>query len=110
MTEPKITKAELRQLRRTTMREFLDSLQRFGQMTRKDILKEMDRDDATMFELIFAGTVAAAAKGDKDCRQIVLDRLWGKVKDVVEVQAEIHDEQLARVPREAIVRLLREAK
>lgn len=110
MTEPKITKAELRQLRRTTMREFLDALQRFGHMTRGEIAGELQRPDATMFELIFAGTVAAAAKGDKDCRQIVLDRLWGKVKDVVEVQQEIHDEQLGRIPREAIVRLLREAK
>lgn len=110
MTEPKITKAELRQLRRTTMREFLDSLQRFGHMTNAEIDKELERKDATMFERIFAGTVSAAAKGDKDCRQIVLERLWGKVKDVVEVQQEIHDEQLERVPRDAIVRLLREAK
>lgn len=110
MIEPKITKAELRQLRRTTMREFLDALQRYGQMTRKELLAELDREDASMFDLIFAGTMAAAAKGDKDCRQIVLDRLWGKVKDVVEVHAEIHDEQLERVPREKIVALLREAK
>ncbi len=110
MTEPKITKAELRQLRRTTMREFLDALQRYGHMTRTEIAGELQRPDATMFELVFAGTMAAAAKGDKDCRNIILDRLWGKPKDVAEVEREIHDEQLRRIPRERIVMLLREVK
>lgn len=110
MTEPKITKAELRQLRRTTMREFLDSLQRFGQMTHKELDVELKREDATVFEHIFASVVAAAATGDKDCRQIVLERLWGKPKDEAAVQREVHDEDLRRVPREKIVALLREAK
>lgn len=105
-----ITKAELRQMRRTTMREFLDALQRYGQMTRAEIAADLSRPDATMFELIFAGTMAAAAKGDKECRAIVLERLWGKPKDVDAVERELHDEQLERVPRERIVQLLREAK
>lgn len=70
----------------TTYNEFLAGLQKYGKLSREQMQKELTRPDITMFELMFGQIVASAAKGDKDARQVLLDRLWGKVKEQVMIE------------------------
>lgn len=77
--------AAIRQLKETTYKQFLDGLQKYGTLSRAEMQAELMRPDATMFEIMFGQIVASAAKGDKDARQVLLERLWGKVTEKVEV-------------------------
>lgn len=100
--------AELKLFRTTTYKDFLSALQRYGQMSKTEIQAELHRADATMFEIMFANLVVSAAKGDKDARKELLERLWGKVKDSIELTKAEADDILDLVDPEQLVLLLRE--
>ena len=68
-----------------TYKQFLDGLQKYGAFSREQMKNELARPDATMFELMFGNIVESASRGDKDARQVLLERLWGKVTEKVEV-------------------------
>ena len=71
----------IEQFKETTYKDFLAGLQKYGKLSREEMQRELMRPDATMFEIMFGQIVASAAKGDKDARQVLLDRLWGKIKE-----------------------------
>jgi hypothetical protein len=102
--------AELREVKRTTYEEFLTALHKYGHMTRYELVKEIERVDATMFEVMFANVVYKAAEGDKDARTVLLDRLWGKPKEM-DVHLTVNEikktstPELLRMARETLLEL-----
>lgn len=78
--DPKVT-----QFQKMTYNEFIDHLQKYGAMTQAEMVIHLDRDDCTMFEKIFGRLIYQAAKGDKAARAVLFERLWGKVKDSIEI-------------------------
>jgi hypothetical protein len=44
----------------------------------------MNDPESTAFELIVAKIILQAIDGEKDARQLLIDRLWGKAKETVE--------------------------
>lgn len=75
---------QIKAFRELTYKEFLTQLQKYGWQTPKQIEQDLKREDVTMFERIFGKIILQAAEGEKDGRQVFLERLWGKVKDQVE--------------------------
>lgn len=64
--------------------EFVGLIQKFSEMDRDSITAYLSRKEATMFELIYGKMVVDAAKGDKSARDMLTERLFGKVKEQVE--------------------------
>lgn len=100
---------EIKAVRELTYKEFLTQLQKYGWQTPDQIKKDLERKDVTMFERIFGKIILQAAEGEKDGRQVFLERLWGKVKDQVEVtQASANkeaEELLKKIPMAELVAL-----
>lgn len=67
--------------------DFMDLLNKCSIMTREEMTDFLKRPDATMFELTYGGLLAQAAKGDKVARQELSERLFGKVKETIQVEA-----------------------
>lgn len=96
----------LKAFRETTYKDFITYLQKYGSFSRQEMATELQRPDATMFEIMFGQIVASAAKGEKDARNVLLDRLWGKVKEVHEVRN--YEKELSEVTKERIIEFLKE--
>lgn len=75
----------IKAFKQTSYEEFIKALQKYGAMTASEVKAELSRPDATMFEIMFGSIVSRAAKGDTNARQLLIDRLWGKVKDGVDL-------------------------
>jgi len=91
---------KIKAFKQTSYQEFVKALQKYGTMTAAELKEDLKRPDATMFELLFGGIVSAAAKGDSNARQLLIDRLWGKVKDGVDLninQVEVTPENVAKL-------------
>lgn len=95
----------IKEVKETTYKQFLEGLQKYGALSREEMQAELQRKDATMFEIMFGQIVASAAKGDKDARQVLLDRLWGKVKDKVEFSdaTEIEREKVRKMSMNELI-------
>jgi hypothetical protein len=94
----------VRAFRETTFQQFIDNLQKYGSLSREEMARELQRPDATMFELMFGNIVASAAKGDDRARTLLIERLWGRVKEVVEQRVgPIDDEDYRQLTREEII-------
>ncbi len=77
-------KAHIAEFRQTSYEDFINQLQKYGSLTKEEMQEDLNRKDATMFELIFGRILVDAAKGERDARQVLFERLWGKVKDKLE--------------------------
>ncbi len=75
---------ERRAFKQMTYDQFIDELQRYGTMTPKEMAEDLKREDTTVFQRMFGKIVFDAMTGQRDKIQIILERLWGKVKDKVE--------------------------
>lgn len=73
--------------KKTSYEDFITQLQKYGSMSKDEMQYDITRKDATMFEIVFGRILIDAAKGERDARNCLLDRLWGKVKDRVEHSA-----------------------
>ena len=98
----------IQQFKQTSYKDFINQLQKYGTLSRTEMAVELQRPDATMFEIMFGQIVASAAKGDKDARQVLLERLWGKVKEVHDIHNHDHKRDLDEIPKERIIEFLRE--
>lgn len=70
---------KIRQFKETAYRDFIDALQRYGFMTTPELEAELSRSDLSNFNRMFGNLVRSAANGDKEARQLLIDRLWGRV-------------------------------
>jgi hypothetical protein len=90
----------IRAVRECTYKEFIMALQKFGTMTEAQVKEDLSRPDVTMFEKMFGTIVAQAAKGDPASRSLLIERLWGKVKEGVDInvsQVEVTPENVAQL-------------
>lgn len=91
---------KVKAFKETTYKQFVEALQKYGAMTREQIAEDLKRPDATMFELMFGHIVASAAKGDQQARMLLIERLWGKVKEGLDLhvnRVEVTPENLAEL-------------
>lgn len=75
---------EVEKQRLISYAEFILLIQKFSEMPRDEIKAYLERKEATMFELIYGKMVIDAAKGDKSARDMLTERLFGKVKEQIE--------------------------
>lgn len=75
-TDPKV-----KAFKEMTYEMFLDAMQKYGNMSKDELATDMKRPEQTMFNLIFGNIVYQAAKGDHLARTLLIERLWGKVKE-----------------------------
>lgn len=99
----------IRTFRETTYKDFVAGLQKYGDMDKAELKAEGMRGDIRAFDAIFAKVVEQAVDGEKDARAVLLDRLWGKPKEM-EFGAIAHQELLSRIPISDLVELARKAK
>jgi hypothetical protein len=72
------------EFKKTSYEDFITQLQKYGSLSKDEMQQDIARKDATMFEIIFGRIIIDAAKGEKDARNCLLERLWGKAKDKAE--------------------------
>ncbi len=70
---------KIRQFKETAYRDFIDALQLYGFMTPAELEAELQNPKISNFNLMFGNLVRSASAGDKDARQLLIDRLWGRV-------------------------------
>jgi hypothetical protein len=63
--------------------ELIDLCTKCVKMKRDEIKEFLERPDVNMFELIYGGLVVQAAKGERVAREMLTDRLFGKVKQAL---------------------------
>lgn len=98
----------IRAFKETTYKDFITHLQRYGSFSAAEMKADLERPDATMFELIFGKIIAQAAAGEKDGRQVLLERLWGKVKEEVRLeQSNPIKEAMSQLSAEELLKLIR---
>lgn len=81
---------------------------KFSLMSRRELKDFVANDDAPIVEVAVAAIyLKAASDGDFTRLNFLLDRSIGKVKDEIEQTVKsISDEELDKIPREQIVRLI----
>ncbi len=100
---------QIKVFKETTYKDFVTGLQKYGDMEKAELKKEVKRQDIRAFDLIFARVVDQATDGEKDARAVLMDRLWGKPKET-EFGAIAHQELLSRIPITDLIELARKAK
>lgn len=80
---------EIKAFKETTYKDFINNLQKYGAFSPNEMEEEIKRPTITMFEKIFGTIVIQASQGEKSAREVLLDRLWGKVKEHKEVDVDI---------------------
>ena len=70
----------------TSYKDFINKLQEFGSMSPAQMKEIVQAPDAKMFDVIFGRILYDASQGKADARQILLERLWGKVKSQIELE------------------------
>jgi hypothetical protein len=99
---------KIREFKETSYKDFIEGVQTYGNMGKKELKQEVAKDDIRAFDLIFARIVDQAGDGEKDARAVLMDRLWGKPK---ETDLNLpHQELLSRIPLADLVELARKAK
>lgn len=78
--------AHLRTFRKMSYLEFLENLHKLGSMMRVEFFDYQEDPGLTMMEGIFSMMIKQAHEGDRFARTEILERLWGKVKEVHEIQ------------------------
>ena len=74
----------VKEIRELTYEEFLKRMQKFGGLSEKEIKAYIKHENATMWDKIVGQILIGASQGERDSRNVLLERLWGKVKDSVE--------------------------
>lgn len=78
---PKLS-PEVRMFRQTSYQDFILALQKYGNWPIMKLEAELLRPDLGAFDHMFVVIVLKAAKGDAVTRELLINRLWGKVKDM----------------------------
>lgn len=95
--------------RETKYKDFINGLQKYGSIPPKEIKKDIaEGTDLPAFEVMFARIVLQASEGDKTALQILTDRLWGKVKDSVEISTHDMDDRLKQIGNDRLTALMRQ--
>jgi len=76
-------------------------------MTRSQIMDTLQRQDVSNFDLIFANLIVSATAGERWSREMVIDRLWGKVRDVDVIAFSGEQEMMGKIPMDELVALYR---
>lgn len=72
------TPENIKELKKVSYTVFVETMHRYGEMSKEQLKAEMTRPDTTMWELMFGNMVATAANGDRDIRREIMKRLWGE--------------------------------
>ena len=72
---------EIQKFKVTSYQDFINKLQEFGGLTPEEMKAVVQNPKTKMFDVIFGRILYDASIGKPDARQILLERLFGKVKD-----------------------------
>lgn len=75
------TDPQIKAFKEMTYQMFIDAMQKYGNMNHATLKQEIADPKQSMFNLIFANIVQNAASGDHLARTLLIERLWGKVKE-----------------------------
>lgn len=103
----------LQTFRKMSYQDFLSTLQKLGSMVRVDFFKYIADPKITIMEGIFCKMLEQAHEGDRFARVEILERLWGKVHEVHQIQEistiKENIKGLSPEKQEQLIDLLREA-
>lgn len=105
---PKDGKA-VQALRKLTHVEFINKLELYGNMTKKNLKTVVDDMDTLVIDGIFAGLLYDASVLRKDkARDTFFDRVWGKPKETdIEPPFATEQELMRQIPIEELIELAR---
>ncbi len=107
---PKADKT-VRQFQETTYKDFISKLQLFGGMAKSELKQVVDDPSTAVFDLIFARILYDAMAGKSDARQVLLDRLWGKVKEMEATNTFFSEQEVLRqIPIKELIELAKKYK
>ena len=91
-----------------TVDDIRSMMHRFWRMSADDLLTVLENPKTPMGELMIASVMAKAAKdGDYSRLAFLMDRQVGKVKEEIEQTVRsITDEDLDKIPRDALIKLV----
>lgn len=101
--------AVVKEFQKTTYSHFVDSIQKYGNMDRKEVKEVIKNPTSKAFDVIFAKIVDQSADGDRHAREVLLDRIWGKPKEA-EFGVISHMELLDKIPISVLIELARKNK
>lgn len=97
---------EIRAFQETTYKDFISKLQVFGSWPSKDLIVLIKDPMTTVFDKIFARILVDAGEGKSDARQVLIERLWGKVKEMEATTAFASEQEIMRrIPIHELVEL-----
>lgn len=97
---------EIKAFQETTYKDFIAKLQIFGTWPSADLIKLIDDPQTIVFDKIFARILVDAGEGKSDARQVLIERLWGKVKEMEATTAfAAEQEMMKRIPISELVEL-----
>lgn len=94
--------------RQTTYEDFIDNLKYFGSLTKEEMQEDLTHAETTMFEHVFGKMVMQAADGDERARNELLNRLWGKPKEILDM-SQIITAKLAMLSNEELIKLAKDS-
>jgi hypothetical protein len=81
--------------KQTSYQDFILKLQTYGASPQHELDQVIKNPDTPAFDLMFVRIFNDAINGKSDARNIILDRLWGKVKTHVEL-SQANDSEIDR--------------
>jgi len=101
----------IREFQATTYKDFILKLQKYGTFSKEELKEIVDNPKTQTFDLIFIRILYDAMHGKADARQVLLERLWGKVKDhmQIDLESENNKEDLRKLPIQELLQLVRKA-
>lgn len=98
----------IKEFQALSYKDFILKLQKYGTFTKRQLSEIVDDPSTQSFDLIFIRILYDAMNGKADARQVLLERLWGKVKDM-EVTSSFSDDQelMHKIPIVELIELAR---
>jgi len=91
----------------TVKREFVSALAKVSHMSVPEIAAVAESNELPALHVLMGKIVLDAIEGNNHARTILLDRLFGKVADAVDVSHSLEiDPELARIPEEKLIEIL----
>ena len=91
----------------TVKREFVSALAQVSHMSVPEIAAVAESNELPALHVLMGKIVLDAIDGDSHARTILLDRLFGKVADAVDVSHSLEiDPELARIPEAKLIEIL----
>lgn len=102
---------EIQTVQETTYKDFITKLQKYGSLSKGELSATLEDESIPSFDLVFIRIIYDAMEGKSDARQVLIDRLWGKVGQIADFNFQIkEDPERAKLRNMSLDELVETAK